>query len=86
MGCIILAGTSYTVTWFKIMRIDLSSDLIQLAKQSGADEAIDRHNTDLLSKVNHFTNGYGFDQIIITAATSSNDPIELSAEIARKKR
>jgi polar amino acid transport system substrate-binding protein len=27
----------------------------------------------------------GFDKIIITAAAPTNDPIELSAEIARKK-
>ena len=33
----------------------------------------------------NFTNGHGFDAIIITAAAQSNDPVELSAEIARKK-
>ena len=27
----------------------------------------------------------GFDKVIITAAAPTNDPIELSAEIARKK-
>ena len=32
-----------------------------------------------------FTNGHGFDSVIITAAAPSNDPIELSAEITRKK-
>tara|TARA_B110000211_G_scaffold228761_1_gene285515 strand:- start:78 stop:1541 length:1464 start_codon:yes stop_codon:yes gene_type:complete len=32
-----------------------------------------------------FTNGKGFDSVIITAAAPSNDPIELSSELARKK-
>jgi polar amino acid transport system substrate-binding protein len=67
------------------MGIDFSTGLVQLAKESGTDEAILRNDPDLHSRISNFTNGYGFDNIIITAAAASNDPIELSAEIARKK-
>ncbi len=69
----------------KVMGIDFSEGLVRLAKESGTDEAILRNDPDMRSRVNNFTNGYGFDNIIITAAAASNDPIELSAEIARKK-
>lgn len=69
----------------KVIGIDISEGLINLAKQLGADDAIHRNQENLHAIVNNFTNGHGFDSIIITAATSSNDPIELSAEIARKK-
>jgi predicted dehydrogenase/threonine dehydrogenase-like Zn-dependent dehydrogenase len=69
----------------KVMGIDVSAQLPDLARRLGADEAIQRQHPDLKNIVNHFTNGYGFDSIIITAASPSNDPIELSAEIARKK-
>jgi predicted dehydrogenase/threonine dehydrogenase-like Zn-dependent dehydrogenase len=69
----------------KVMGIDFSTGLVQLAKESGTDEAILRNDPDLHTKISNFTNGYGFDNIIITAAAASNDPIELSAEIARKK-
>ncbi|MCU7550847.1 bi-domain-containing oxidoreductase [Chitinophagaceae bacterium LB-8] len=69
----------------KVMGIDFAEGLVQLAKGSGTDEAILRNDPDLRSKVSNFTNGFGFDNIIITAAAASNDPIELSAEIARKK-
>lgn len=69
----------------KVMGIDFSGGLVKLAKESGTDEAIMRNDSDLHSRISNFTNGHGFDSIIITAATASNDPIELSAEIARKK-
>jgi predicted dehydrogenase/threonine dehydrogenase-like Zn-dependent dehydrogenase len=69
----------------KVMGIDIADNLIQLAKQSGTDDAANRNDANLLTRISNFTNGYGFDSIIITAATPSNDPIELSAEIARKK-
>jgi predicted dehydrogenase/threonine dehydrogenase-like Zn-dependent dehydrogenase len=69
----------------RVLGIDMSARLAALARQLGADEALPRDHTDLKSIVQHFTNGYGFDSVIITAAAPSNDPIELSAEIARKK-
>jgi len=69
----------------KVLGIDINEDLIQLAKQMGANNAFHRNDPNLKANINDFTNGYGFDNIIITAATSSNDPIELSAEIARRK-
>jgi predicted dehydrogenase/threonine dehydrogenase-like Zn-dependent dehydrogenase len=69
----------------RVLGIDLSGPLLDLARKMGADEAISRQHPDLKSITTSFTNGHGFDSIIITAATPSNDPIELSAEIARKK-
>jgi predicted dehydrogenase/threonine dehydrogenase-like Zn-dependent dehydrogenase len=69
----------------KVMGIDIADGLIDLAKKTGADEAMNRQHPDLLTFISNFTNGHGFDSVIITAAASSNDPIELSAEITRKK-
>lgn len=68
-----------------VFGIDLSSRLVTLAKETVADNAMLRSDSNLLATIDDFTNGHGFDSIIITAATPSNDPIELSAEIARKK-
>ena len=68
-----------------VFGIDLSEKLVELATQHSADIAQNRTNVNLLENCNQFTNGHGFDKIIITASTSSNDPVELSAEIARKK-
>ena len=68
-----------------VFGIDLSSRLVDLAKETAADNAMLRNDSNLLASVDEFTNGHGFDSIIITAAAPSNDPIELSAVIARKK-
>lgn len=69
----------------KVIGIDIAEGLINLAKQLGADDAISRNDPNILVRLKNFTAGFGFDSVIITAATSSNDPIELSAEIARRK-
>ena len=69
-----------------VFGIDLNPGLIKLANDTGAaDKALQRSDANLVSICNDFTNGHGFDAIIITAAAPSNDPIELSAELARKK-
>lgn len=68
-----------------VFGIDLSSRLVQLANETVADNAMLRSDSNLLATIDDFTNGYGFDSVIITAAAPSNDPIELSAVIARKK-
>ena len=69
-----------------VFGIDLNAGLVKLANDTGAaDKALNRTDSNLISVCNDFTNGQGFDSIIITAAAPSNDPIELSAEIVRKK-
>jgi len=69
-----------------VFGIDLNTGLVKLANDTAsANKAINRTDSNLISICKDFTNGHGFDSIIITAAAPSNDPIELSAEIARKK-
>lgn len=68
-----------------VFGIDLSESLVKLANEHGSDKALNRNDPNLRTACENFTDGYGFDAIIVTAATSSNDPIELSAELARKK-
>jgi threonine dehydrogenase-like Zn-dependent dehydrogenase len=69
----------------QVFGIDLSDRLVKLADSSSADLAINRADNNLLEACKNFTQGHGFDAVIITAAAPSNDPIELSAEITRKK-
>jgi predicted dehydrogenase/threonine dehydrogenase-like Zn-dependent dehydrogenase len=68
-----------------VFGIDLNDDLVKLVNESVAGLAINRNDPNLISLCVNFTNGHGFDVIIITAATHSNDTVELSAEIAKKK-
>jgi polar amino acid transport system substrate-binding protein len=69
----------------KVIGIDIADNLIRLAKENGSDDATNRNDPSILNTLNSFTNGRGFDSVIITAATTSNDPIELSGEITRAK-
>lgn len=69
----------------KVMGIDMSAHMLDLAIQNGADEAILRSDANLNSRIDAFTNGHGFDSVIITAASPTNDPIVLAGEITRKK-
>ncbi len=68
-----------------VFGIDLSQRLVDLAIDTSTDIALLRNDSNLFATIDDFTNGHGFDCVIITAASPSNDPIELSAAIARKK-
>jgi len=68
-----------------VIGIDLDQRAVELAKKSGADVALGRSSSDLKKTIQSVTNGRGVDAVIITAATTSNDPVALSGEICRDK-
>jgi polar amino acid transport system substrate-binding protein len=69
-----------------VIGIDLDDKSVENAvKISGADLSLSRNKQDVKSIVKEVTNGYGADAVVITAATGSNDPVELAGEIAREK-
>jgi predicted dehydrogenase len=68
----------------RVIGIDLDPAKIELARSFGADAAIARHD-DVSGLVARETGGYGVDAVIITAAATSNDPVELAAQIARDR-
>jgi predicted dehydrogenase/threonine dehydrogenase-like Zn-dependent dehydrogenase len=68
----------------RTLGIDLDPAKVALALELGGDAAVARGG-DVKGTVAAFTDGVGADAVIITAATDSNDPIELSAEISRQR-
>lgn len=68
----------------RVLGIDIDANAIELAIKSGAHEAILR-SEDVHKTVEAFTQGRGADSIILTASTSSNDPVKLAGEIARDR-
>lgn len=78
--CQILKASSCAV-----FGIDLNETLVKLANETSVDKALNRNDANLAAACDNFTNGRGFDTVIITAATQSNDPVELAGELARKK-
>ncbi len=68
-----------------VFGIDLSESFVNIANEHSADKALLRNDPNLINACNNFTNGHGFDAVIITAATQSSDPIDLAGEISMKK-
>src|SRR5258706_7406666 len=68
----------------RVFGIDLDAQKIELAKQFGADGGCGPDD-DAQRRVMEWSRGRGADAVLITAATSSNAPVELAGEISRKK-
>ena len=67
----------------RVVAADVVAERCELAKELGADEAVEPER--LLDAVAKMTDGHGADVVIITASTKGNGPIELGAEVARRK-
>lgn len=69
----------------KAIGVDIDQIQVEKAKEVGADLALLRNQEGIVHTINDFTKGYGTDAVIITAGTSSLDPVEFAGEICRKK-
>lgn len=69
----------------KVFGIDIDSYAVDLAKQSGADLSFVRDDDTIEQSVIQASYGYGVDAVIITAGTSSLDPVELAGRLCRQK-
>ncbi|MFZ1729245.1 MAG: bi-domain-containing oxidoreductase [Bacteroidota bacterium] len=69
----------------KVVGVDLDPLAVQMALRSGADVALHRHDDPVASVVQSISGGHGADAVIITAGTTSNDPIDLAGKITRER-
>ena len=65
--------------------IDLDPVQVQKALEVGASHALVREEEGLEEAIAKITRGAGADAVIITAGTTSLDPVELAGRLARKK-
>src|SRR6267143_459631 len=68
----------------RVFGIDLDEKKVELAREFGADIAC-ASDDDARRSVMEWSRGRGADAVLITAATSSNQPVELAGEISRPK-
>ena len=68
-----------------VFGIDVSQAMVDLSNETRSATALNRNDTSLISAIENFTKGYGFDKVIITAAAPTNDPIVLATETLRRK-
>jgi polar amino acid transport system substrate-binding protein len=68
----------------QVFGLDLDPERVKLALELGAD-AGSVANEETAKVVERWTRGRGADAVLITAATDSNQPVELAAQISRMK-
>ncbi|MBN2294572.1 MAG: bi-domain-containing oxidoreductase [Pirellulales bacterium] len=69
----------------RVAALDVSEDRVKLADENGAELALKLEGERTEKQVLDFTRGRGADAILITAATSSNEPVEQAARLARDR-
>jgi polar amino acid transport system substrate-binding protein len=68
----------------RVIGLDINERQFAMARDFGAD-AVTTSDRGALGAIESFTRGLGADAVIITASTSSNEPLELAIDAARKK-
>jgi len=70
---------------FPVLGLDVSQKQVEKALKLGLQEGAVIGQDDVERIAGSFSNGQGMDAVIITAATKSNEPIELAGRICRDK-
>ncbi len=68
----------------RVFGLDLDQTRVALALELGADKASLSSETSA-KEIEAWTRGHGADAVLITAATDSNEPVELAARVSRLK-
>src|SRR5678816_3785691 len=68
----------------RVFGLDLDQSRVALALELGADKAVVSSEA-AAKEIETWTKGHGADAVLITAATDSNQPIELAASVSRLK-
>jgi len=69
----------------RVVGVDINAVMVETAVGHCADLALNRTETGIEGLIDHFTDGLGCDAVIITAASSSLDPINFAGIICRKR-
>jgi len=68
-----------------VLGVDISTKRVAWVKKQDICPAVVRNTGNVIDRVLEFTDGYGADAVIITAAVNNNDPVTLAGEISRHK-
>jgi predicted dehydrogenase/threonine dehydrogenase-like Zn-dependent dehydrogenase len=69
----------------RVIGIDLDERRLRVGKENGADLVLSSKDSDIAKEVIHYSNGYGADKVIFTAATHSSTPLRQAFQMTRKK-
>ena len=79
-----LAARFLTLAGARVVALDYADDRLELAANLGA-ETVAKPDGDAANLVRGMNGGLGADAVLIAAATSSNEPFELAADLARDR-
>jgi polar amino acid transport system substrate-binding protein len=68
----------------RVFGVDLDPARVELARELGADAAV-VSGPETQREIIEWSRGRGADAVLITAATPSNEPVELAGEVSRRK-
>jgi len=68
----------------KAFGVDLKPDLVEFSKSNGFDATL-RKDELLEERIHEFSYGHGIDSVIITAGTSSLDPVDFAGKVCRNR-
>ena len=69
----------------RVIGMDLQRASVELARSLGLDEGLVPTDGGLEARILALTQGFGLDAVILTAATRSDDPVNLAMRLARRK-
>ncbi|MGE0568507.1 MAG: zinc-binding alcohol dehydrogenase, partial [Bacteroidia bacterium] len=69
----------------KTICVDVADKQVSQSKEAGIENVYNRNTAGIEDLISQFSKGNGVDAVIITAGTSSIDPIEFAGSSARKK-
>jgi len=69
----------------RVVGLDLRRDRVDLARSLGLDEGLVPTEESPETRIGHLTDGYGLDAVILTAASKSDEPVNLAMRLARRK-
>ncbi|MBC7327419.1 bi-domain-containing oxidoreductase [bacterium] len=69
----------------RVFGVDLRKEAVELALSCGMDKGIVWAEKEIEKLANEFTNGKGFDAVIITASTRSNAPMQIVPQVIRDR-
>lgn len=69
----------------KVFGVDINQQQVDTAKNNGVVFSENRSTSGIENAIEDFSDGHGVDAVIITAGTSSLDPVNFAGEVCRKK-
>jgi len=73
------------ISGVRVAVTDIDERRLDIAKELGAELALNPLKEDIIEQIWNWSNGYGADAVIFTAATNSSEPLSQSFKMCKKK-